>query len=97
MAVGSHQQIDLAVVIEIGGNGGETEAIASDAGLVRDVRELTVAVVAVEVVVRHYRRRVAQRIGMHLALQRPAAHHEEIRLPVVVVVEPDASGTGTFQ
>ncbi len=97
MAVVGHQQIGAAVVVEIGGDGAETEAIATQAGLLGDVGELAVAVVAEQVVVGHHGGRFAQRIGMHFPLQRTAAHHEEVRFAVVVIVEPDASGAGAFE
>ena len=97
MAVRSHQQIGAAVVVEVRGDGAEAEAVATHAGLVGDIREFAVAVVAVQVIVRHRGGPVAQRVGMHPLPQRPAAHHVKVRLTVVVVVEPHAPGAGAFQ
>ena len=58
---------------------------------------MSVAVVAIEMIVRRGNRLVLQRIRMHGIIERPAIHDVEIRQTVVVVVEPHAARARAFQ
>src|SRR5579863_6350770 len=96
-AIASDEEVDEAVVVEIGCDSGHSINVCGHSGLIGDVGEGTIAVIAIEVIVRRIRRRLLQRVGVDSVFQRLSTYDVEVGEAVVVVVEPNTAPTRALE